>query len=84
MKQVSVQLANEVAEHLEMTARESGYSLAGYISVIVSGHSTSMLKRELNTKSTLLDLVATADPDPTFERPTEIPWETMAAREVFD
>jgi len=83
MKQVSIRLDNAVAEHLEEAARENGYTLAGYISAIVSGHCASILKRELNAKRVLLDLVATSDPDPTFERPAEIPWEITTPREVF-
>ena len=83
MKQISLQLENTVAEHLEATAREYGYTLAGYISAIVSGHCASILKRELNAKRVLLDLIASADPDPTFKRPTEIPWEITTPREVF-
>ena len=31
----------------------------------------------------LLDLIATSDPDPTFERPAEIPWEVTTPREAF-
>ena len=83
MKQVSVRLENTVAEHLEVTARENGYTLAGYVSAVVSGHCASILKRELDAKRVLLDLIATSDPDPTFERPSEIPWEITAPREVF-
>ena len=83
MKQISVQLENTVAEHLEATAHEYGYTLAGYISAIVSGHCTSILKRELNAKRVLLDLIASADPDPTFERPPEIPWDITTPQEVF-
>ena len=84
MKHVSVQLDSTVAEHLEATARENGYTLAGYISAIVSGHSASVLKKELDAKRILLDLIATADPDPTFVRPEEIPWESTIPREVFN
>ena len=84
VKQVSVQLDNAVAEHLEATARENGYSLSGYISAVISGYSASMLKRELETKRILLDLIATAEPDPTFIRPAEIPWEAVAPREAFN
>ena len=84
MKHVSVQLDSTVAEHLEATARENGYTLAGYISAIVSGHSASVLKKELDAKRILLDLIATADPDPTFERPAEIPLESTLPREVFN
>lgn len=84
MKQVSVKLDNTIAEHLEATARENGYTLAGYISTIVSGHSASILMRELETKRVLFDLIATSEPDPTFVRPAEIPWETTAHREVFN
>jgi len=73
MKQVSVQLENTVAEQMESTARENGYTLAGYISAVISGHCAGVLKRELDAKRVLLDLIATADPDPTFERPAEIP-----------
>ena len=83
MKQVTVRLENTVAEQLEVTARENGYTLAGYITAVVSGHCASMLKRELDAKQVLLDLIATSDPDPTFERPTEIPWEIATPQEVF-
>ena len=83
MKQVTVQFENTVAEHLEVTARENGYTLAGYISAVISGHCASILKRELDAKQVLLDLIATADPDPTFERPPEILWEITAPRKVF-
>ena len=84
MKQVNVQLDNTVAEHLEITARENGYTLAGYISTIVSGHSASMLKRELDAKRILLNLISISEPDPTFERPAEVPWDLNSPREVFD
>ena len=83
MTQVNVRLENMIAEHLEATAREYGYTLAGYISAVVSGHCASVLKRELDAKRVLLDLIATAEPDPSFERPAEIPWETTTPREVF-
>jgi hypothetical protein len=79
-----VKLDNTVAEHLETTARENGYTLSGYISAVVSGHSASILKKELDTKRVLLDLIATSEPDPTFERPPEISWETTTPREVFN
>ena len=83
MKLISVQLDNTVAEHLEVTARENGYTLAGYVSAVVSGHCANILKRELDAKRVLLDLIATSDPDPTFVRPSETPWEITAPREVF-
>ena len=80
---VNVQIESAVAEQLKVTAQESGYSLAGYISAIVSAHCASMLKKELDAKKILLDLIATSDPDPTFERPAEIPWEVTTPREAF-
>jgi hypothetical protein len=83
MIQVSVQLDNAVAETLETTARENGYTLPGYISAVISGHCASVLKMELDAKLVLLDLIATAEPDPTFERPSEIPWEATVHREAF-
>ena len=83
MTQVKVPLENAVAEQLEATARENGYTLAGYISAVVSGHCTSLLKRELDAKRVLLELIATADPDPTFVRPAEIPWDITTHREAF-
>ena len=79
MAHVYVQLENEVAEQLKVTAHENGYSLAGYISAVISGHCASVLKRELDAKKVLLDLIATSDPDPTFERPEEIPWDDRAS-----
>ena len=84
MKTISVQLDNTVAEHLENTAHENGYTLAGYISTIVSGHSVKILKKELDAKRVLSDLIATSEPDPTFIRPEEIPWEATTPREVFN
>jgi len=81
MAQVSVQLDNVVAKQLEVTARENGYSLAGYISAVISGHCAKMLKKELDAKQVLLDLIASSEPDPTFERPAEIPWDITTPRE---
>ena len=43
----------------------------------------TMLKKELNAKKILFDLIATSNPDPTFERPAEIPWEVTTPRETF-
>ena len=83
MTQISVLLKNVVAEQLEATAREKGYSLAGYISTVISGHCTKVVKRELDAKRVLLDLIATSEPDPTFERPQEIPWAVTMPREEF-
>jgi hypothetical protein len=83
MTQVSVQLDYVVAEHLEATALENGYSLAGYISAVISGHCASMLKKELVAKQVLLDLIATSEPDPTFERPAEISLDITTPREEF-
>ena len=83
MTQVNVQLDNTVAEQLEVAARENGYTLAGYISTVVSGHCARALKRELDAKRVLLDLIATSNPDPTFVRPAEIPWEASIPREAF-
>ena len=83
MTQVNVQLDTAVAEQLEATARENGYTLAGYITAVVSGHCASVLKRELDAKRVLLDLIATSEPDPTFERPSEIPWEVSTPREAI-
>ena len=84
MKQVSVKLDNTVADHLEATARDNGYSLTEYVTAIINGYSVGLLKKELETKKVLLDLIATSDPDPTFVRPTEIPWEQSIPREVFN
>ena len=84
MKQVSVQLENSIAEHLETTALENGFTLAGYISAVISGHCASILKRDLDAKRVLLDLVMTSEPDATFRRPDEIQWDVTAPREVFD
>ncbi|MCL2084100.1 MAG: hypothetical protein FWH06_02440 [Oscillospiraceae bacterium] len=83
MTQVNVQLDNTVAQQLEATARDNGYTLAGYISAVISGHCASVMKRELDAKRVLLDLIATADPDPTFVRPAEIPWDVSTPREAF-
>gem|GEM_PF-5324194 len=83
MTQVSVLLENAVVEQLEVTARKNGYSLAGYISTVISGHCTNVMKRELDAKSVLLGLIATSEPDPTFERPTEVPWDVAISREEF-
>ena len=83
MTQVNVRLENTVAETLETAARKNGYTLAGYISAVISGHCASVLKKELDAKQILLDLVATAEPDPTFERPAEIPWDKTTPREEF-
>ncbi|MCL2151878.1 MAG: hypothetical protein FWH57_02795 [Oscillospiraceae bacterium] len=83
MTQVKVQLDKAVAEQLEATARENCYTLAEYISAVISRHSASILKRELNAKLVLLDLIATAQPDPTFERPAEITWDVSTPREAF-
>ena len=44
----------------------------------------SLQKRKHDAKQILLDLIATAEPDPTFIRPTEIPWETTTPREAFN
>ena len=38
---------------------------------------------ELDANRVLLDLIATAEPDPTFERPAEIPWEVSTQREAL-
>ena len=84
MRQVNVRLDNSVAEQLESTAREYGYTLAGYISVIISGHCANMLGKELEAKQVLLELISTSVPDPTFERPKEIPWEISLPREVLN
>jgi len=83
MTQVSVQLENAIAEQLLVTARENGYSLAGYITAVINEHCASMLKRELDAKRVLLDLIATCEPDDTFERPAEIPWDVTIPREAF-
>jgi hypothetical protein len=83
MTQVSVQLENTVAEHLAATARENGYTLAGYISAVVSGHCAGVLKKELDAKRVLLDLIASSEPDPTFVRPAEIPWDVSTPREAL-
>ena len=83
MTHVNVQLDNAVAEQLKVTAYENGYSLAEYISAVISSHCTSVMKKELDAKQVLLDLIATSEPDPTFERPTEIPWDITAPRETF-
>ena len=84
MKQVNVRLDNLVAEKLEATARENGYTLAGYISVVISGHCANILSKELEAKQVLLELLSTSEPDSTFIRPEEIPWETSLPQEAFD
>ena len=81
---INIQLENAVAEHLKTIAREYGCSLDGYISAVVSGHCANILKRELDAKKVLLDLIATSDPDSTFERPAEIPWDVTTQREAFN
>ena len=83
MRQIKVQLDNVVAEQLEETASKSGYTLAGYISTVISGYCTCMLKEELDAKRVLLDLLATSEPDSSFIRPEDIPWETTTPREAF-
>jgi hypothetical protein len=83
MKQINIRLDNAVAEKLEAIARDNGYTLSGYIAAIISGHCMSLLKKELDTKQILLELISTADPDPTFVRPPEIPWDATTLREAF-
>ena len=72
MRQVNLKLDDSVAEQLETTAQENGYSLAGYITAVINGHCVKVLKKELEAKQVLLELIATAKPDPTFERPTQL------------
>ena len=84
MKQVIIQLDNIVAEQLEITAQANGYTLAGYITVIINGHCANILKKEIDAKRILLDLIATSDPDPTFIKPSDIPWEITSPREAFN
>jgi len=84
MKQVRVQLKNTVVEQLEATAYENDFALSGHISAIISTRCASVLKRESDVKQVLLDLIAASEPDPTFERSTEIPWEVTTPREAFN
>jgi len=84
MKQVSVYLDSVVIEQLEIAARENGFTLAGYIAAVISGHCANILKRELEAKKVLLELIATAEPDQTFVRPAEIPMEMSIPREAFN
>ena len=58
-------------------------SFVAHVLILYDLSNSCHIVARIKLEKILLDLIATSDPDPTFERPAEIPWEVTTPREAF-